>query len=244
MDTTITAPRAEVLRDRRRSRLPERLEELAGPVEGNVDLPLQIVWSGRTSYSLDRPKSRMTPYRTVLAEGLREDLLSLLHHRQLTEQWPVLGRVATENPAPMQEIVAAKPQPVFVHDMGGLRDAETERRQWLGAPATGARRAGHAESVSALTQDWLADTRFADYSVLLTPRGAQGGVVEGKLHPPDEDLLSGLLDAMVEELAERFPPETSPRKAGSSDMPGTISTSSPPAAAPRGRGSSGAGWCG
>lgn len=93
MDTTITAPRAEVLRNRYRSRLPERLQELTGPVEGDVDLPLHIVWSGRTSYSLDRPKSRMTLYRTVLAEGLREDLMTLLHHRLLAEQWPVLRRL-------------------------------------------------------------------------------------------------------------------------------------------------------
>ncbi|MFC8422834.1 hypothetical protein ACFUN7_18505 [Streptomyces sp. NPDC057236] len=55
-------PRAEVLRHRYRSRLPECLQELAGPVEGSLDLPLHIVWSGRTSYSLDRPKSRMTSY--------------------------------------------------------------------------------------------------------------------------------------------------------------------------------------
>ncbi|MGC9379952.1 hypothetical protein [Streptomyces sp. MH13] len=93
MDTTTPAPRAEVLRDRCRSRLPERSQELAGPVEGDVDLPLRIVWSGRTSYSLDRPKSRMTLYRTVLAEGLSEDLVALLHHRLLTEQWPVLRRL-------------------------------------------------------------------------------------------------------------------------------------------------------
>ena len=93
MDPTIIAPRAEVLRDRYRSRLPERLQELTGPVEGNVDLPLHIVWSGRTSYSLDRPKSRMTLYRTVLAEGLSEDLMALLHHRLLSEQWPVLRRL-------------------------------------------------------------------------------------------------------------------------------------------------------
>ncbi|WP_311137557.1 hypothetical protein [Streptomyces sp. I6] len=57
------------------------------------DLPLHIVWSGRTGYSLDRPKSRMTLYRTVLAEGLREDLVTLLHHRLLAEQWPVLRRL-------------------------------------------------------------------------------------------------------------------------------------------------------
>ncbi|MEU4685624.1 hypothetical protein [Streptomyces xinghaiensis] len=95
MDATTTAPRAEVMRDRYRKRLPERLQELTGPVEGTVDLPLHIVWSGRTSYSLDRPKSRMTLYRTVLAEGLREDLAALLHHRLLAEQWPVLRRLVS-----------------------------------------------------------------------------------------------------------------------------------------------------
>ncbi|MEU6621612.1 hypothetical protein ABZ926_12665 [Streptomyces litmocidini] len=95
MDTTVTAPRAEVLRDRYRSRLPERLRELTGPVEGTVDLPSHIVWSGRTSYSLDRPKSRMTLYRTVLAEGQSEDMVALLHHRLLVEQWPVLRRLVS-----------------------------------------------------------------------------------------------------------------------------------------------------
>lgn len=95
MDTTPTAPRAEVLRDRYRGRLPECLRDLAGPVEGTVVLPLHIVWSGRTSYSLDRPKSRMTLYRTVLAEGLREDLAAFLHHRLLAEQWPVLRRLVS-----------------------------------------------------------------------------------------------------------------------------------------------------
>lgn len=95
MDATITAPRAEVLRERYRRRLPERLRDLVSPVVGDVDLPLHIVWSGRTSYSLDRPKSRMTLYRTVLAEGLREDLAAFLHHRLLTEQWPVLRRLVS-----------------------------------------------------------------------------------------------------------------------------------------------------
>ncbi|MEU5714500.1 hypothetical protein AB0G71_01700 [Streptomyces sp. NPDC020403] len=75
--------------------MPEHLRELAGPVEGTVDLPLHIAWSGRTSYSLDRPKSRMTLYRTVLAEGLCEDVAALLHHRLLAEQWPVLRRLVS-----------------------------------------------------------------------------------------------------------------------------------------------------
>lgn len=87
------APRAETLRDRYRRRLPHRLEELDGPVHGAVDLPLHIVWSGRTNYSLDRPKSCMTLYRTVLAEGMREDLAVFLNRRLLLEQWPVLRRL-------------------------------------------------------------------------------------------------------------------------------------------------------
>ncbi|MFE8950385.1 hypothetical protein [Streptomyces sp. NPDC007856] len=95
MDATTAPVRAEVLRDRYYSRLPKSLQELAGPAEGTVDLPLHIVWSGRTSYSLDRPKSRMTLYRTVLAEGLREDLTAFLHHRLLAEQWPVLRRLVS-----------------------------------------------------------------------------------------------------------------------------------------------------
>ncbi|KUO11918.1 hypothetical protein [Streptomyces sp. DSM 15324] len=95
MDAKTTAPRAEVLRDRYRDRLPGRLQELTGPVEGTVDLPLHIAWSGRTSYSLDRPKSRMTLYRTVLAEGLREDLVAFLHPRLLAEQWPLLRRLVS-----------------------------------------------------------------------------------------------------------------------------------------------------
>lgn len=80
-----------MLRDRYRSRLPEDLQQLTGPVEGTVDLPLHIVWSGRATYSLDRPKSRMTFYGTVLAEGLA----AFLHHRLLAEQWPVLRRLVS-----------------------------------------------------------------------------------------------------------------------------------------------------
>nr|WP_326755853.1 hypothetical protein [Streptomyces hirsutus] len=37
----------------------------------------------------------MTLYRTVLAEGLREDLAAFLHHRLPAEQWPVLRRLVS-----------------------------------------------------------------------------------------------------------------------------------------------------
>ncbi|MGV9248662.1 hypothetical protein [Streptomyces sp. NPDC003710] len=84
---------AEVLRARYRSRLPERLEDLTGPDQGLVVPPLHVVWSGRTSFPLDRPKARMSLYRAVLAEGQRDDLVALLNRRLLLEQWPVLRRL-------------------------------------------------------------------------------------------------------------------------------------------------------
>ncbi|MFE2648006.1 hypothetical protein ACFXDO_36470 [Streptomyces nigra] len=110
-------------------------------------------------------------------------------------------------------MATARPQLVFVHGIGGLRDAETERRQWLKALATGARAAGQPELVSALTKGWLADVRFADYSNLFTVKGVQGDVAGEELDPSEEQALASLLEAMVDELAEQFPPETGTRDA-------------------------------
>ncbi|MFD7026452.1 hypothetical protein ACFWAR_00210 [Streptomyces sp. NPDC059917] len=81
---------AEVLRARYADRLPASLEELEGPRHGMVDLPLHVAWSGLRSYDLDRPRLRMGLYRTVLAEGRREDLAALLNREPLLAQWPVL----------------------------------------------------------------------------------------------------------------------------------------------------------
>ncbi|GHB39722.1 hypothetical protein GCM10010377_33190 [Streptomyces viridiviolaceus] len=105
-----------------------------------------------------------------------------------------------------------KPQLLFVHGIGGLRDSVSERRQWLAALATGARDAGLADSISALTQGWLADVTFANYSDLFHRRGAQGGAA-GELDPDEVPFLAGMLDSMLEELSEQFPPEDSPQDA-------------------------------
>ena len=67
-----------------------RLDELTGPVHGQVELPLHIAWSGLRAYDLDRPRQRMSLYRTVLAEGQRHDLLTHLNGDLLAAQWPAL----------------------------------------------------------------------------------------------------------------------------------------------------------
>lgn len=79
-----------LLRARFRRRLPSSLNELTGPEHGMVELPLHIAWSGLRTLDLDRPRQRMSLYRTVLAEGMRDDLSRLLNKAILLELWPVL----------------------------------------------------------------------------------------------------------------------------------------------------------
>lgn len=71
-------------------RLPASLDELCGPARGIVDLPLHVAWSGMTSYDLEKPRQRMGLYRTVLHEGLHDDLPRYLNKDLLVQMWPVL----------------------------------------------------------------------------------------------------------------------------------------------------------
>lgn len=51
---------------------------------------MHIAWSGMTSYDLDQPRQCMGVYRTVLHEGLQDDLPRYLDQALLLEMWPVL----------------------------------------------------------------------------------------------------------------------------------------------------------
>ncbi|BCL27001.1 hypothetical protein ACFFS2_28685 [Streptomyces aurantiacus] len=77
-------------REKFRRRLPESLDELHGPSQGTVELPLHMAWSGMTSYDLSKPRQRMGLYRTVLHEGLHDDLPRYLSQDLLLQLWPVL----------------------------------------------------------------------------------------------------------------------------------------------------------
>ncbi|MER6185239.1 hypothetical protein [Streptomyces sp. NPDC001652] len=81
---------ADVLHERYAGRLPDALEDLAGPKHGTVGLPLHVVWSGLRTFDLDRPRQCMGLYRTVLAEGQRDDITRFLNRDLLLEQWPVM----------------------------------------------------------------------------------------------------------------------------------------------------------
>lgn len=86
-------------------------------------------------------------------------------------------------------------QLVFVHGIGGVREADQERREWLEALARGARAAGHSDSVSGVTQEWLADARFVNYSDMFRAPGEQGEA------DVDEEQLE-FLNPLVAELTD------------------------------------------
>jgi hypothetical protein len=77
-------------RARFEQRLPDSLDLLQGPTEGIVDLPQHAAWSGMVSYDLGKPRQRMSLYRIVLHEGLRDDLPVYLNRDMLLQLWPVL----------------------------------------------------------------------------------------------------------------------------------------------------------
>jgi hypothetical protein len=80
----------ELYREKFRRRLPDALEELQGPAEGVVEPPATVVWSGLRAFDLANERQRMSLYRIVLAEGMREDLCALLNRDILLQWWPTL----------------------------------------------------------------------------------------------------------------------------------------------------------
>ena len=67
----------------------ERLELLAGPTSGVVELPRHLKWSGNSRYDLDAPGRIVDLYRTVLNEAATpDDLYAYLDQATLRRLWP------------------------------------------------------------------------------------------------------------------------------------------------------------
>jgi hypothetical protein len=68
--------------------VPDTLAELAGPVDGVIQLPLRLDWSERTRFHLDDQAARNVMYERVLREATRvEDLRSYLNEAVLRQVW-------------------------------------------------------------------------------------------------------------------------------------------------------------
>lgn len=86
---------------------------------------------------------------------------------------------------------------VFVHGIGGPRQADVDRERWLSALITGARKAGHEDAARKLRAGTLAEVEFAYYGDLFDKPGAQG---VGDLELTDNE--AALLIEMLAEIVE------------------------------------------
>ena len=77
--------------------VPARLEDLRGPVEGPVTLPLRLDWSTTKTYDLSDVVMKHTMYAIVLREAkMVDDITALLDGATLGALWKSLrlpGRV-------------------------------------------------------------------------------------------------------------------------------------------------------
>ena len=90
MDTAASAPWARYMaRPGRAACVISDLDDLHGPAEGVVMLPLRLYWSGpQPSYSLDDPWGRQRIYEIVLRESMTaEELAAHLRKDYLIEVW-------------------------------------------------------------------------------------------------------------------------------------------------------------
>lgn len=73
--------------------LPASLDELRGPLAGEVALPLRLSWSGpagRRRYDLGAEHDRSLLYELVLTEGTLDDLRTYVNAGELRRLWSAL----------------------------------------------------------------------------------------------------------------------------------------------------------
>ncbi|WP_370517475.1 hypothetical protein [Pseudactinotalea sp. HY160] len=78
-------------RDVKPYEVPEKLEDLKGPVGGVVDLPHTVLWApGCGRVDLDAEGGAGLAYRAVLSEGTLADQVAVVNRDRLMAVWPGL----------------------------------------------------------------------------------------------------------------------------------------------------------
>jgi hypothetical protein len=86
------------------AKLPSALDQLAGPADGVVELPLDLAWSGDRRFDLADPVQRYLYHMTVLTSAVtREHYTSWLNASLLCGDWSRLRL-----PRPLREIWQAR----------------------------------------------------------------------------------------------------------------------------------------
>ncbi len=77
-------------------RLPDRLEDLRGPREGVVVLPVHLSWHGLREFDVSFGESRLVLYGILLSQGRRGDLARFVNARRLADDWPDLAALLSQ----------------------------------------------------------------------------------------------------------------------------------------------------
>lgn len=72
------------------SRLPPRLDELRGPVQGVIVLPRHLSWPGMREFDLSDDGIRRSMYGIVLTQGRRCEVARFLNAGLLRQDWPLI----------------------------------------------------------------------------------------------------------------------------------------------------------
>ena len=71
-------------------RLPDGLDDLHGPWQGTVVLPVHLSWHQVREFDVARQKPRLLLYSIVISQGRRNDVARFLNAQRLREDWPQL----------------------------------------------------------------------------------------------------------------------------------------------------------
>jgi hypothetical protein len=72
-------------------RLPGRIEDLRGPVQGVIVLPRHMSWPGMRECDVTDDGPRRSMYGVVLTQGQRNDVARFLNAGLLREDWPLIS---------------------------------------------------------------------------------------------------------------------------------------------------------
>jgi len=72
-------------------RLPDRLDDLHGPWQGTVVLPVHLTWHQLREFDVAKQRPRLLLYSIVISQGRRNDVARFLNAQRLREDWPQLS---------------------------------------------------------------------------------------------------------------------------------------------------------
>ena len=75
---------------RRARQIPDRLDDLHGPWQGSVVLPVHLTWHELREFDVASQRPRLLLYTIVISKGRRNDVARFLNAQRLREDWPQL----------------------------------------------------------------------------------------------------------------------------------------------------------